>query len=620
MSLTPDTHHELAEDTWIKPLYKNNRALAEIDTQAGFDAARERIWDLVFGGWDTNTTISQAPNTRPRSATVGMVNPERSLAMPLHPRNASPARLSQQSRNTDERAPPVYKKIQPDFRGLNLWFPLCDENGMMFGTKFDHNIEYDKLPGITTGSTHGKCSQDWDAAERERIGCANTEWVVFSLRTRLYDSIKHSVDSNSPAVVGNSATSIDDNADLSKLQYINLCAEDIWPIYKEAIETYLAMGVPQGVIATVNNAIESTQALANINLDFTLLKVDATREYHDLGSLLAPGRRETAEEGKLRLPKRGSCTSPPDASATSIWVELLKYQCQEAMNDSEKKGLFDIELLTAVKQGTDRQQLAEWDASARAWLRIADMSKLIQQKQLLLIIGSLNHHVNSMPVLHDSVMKAWKEGLDDMEALLRGSPLLMSSGGIYLALTSWHLYPDLNVLDTATNIVRQKDALIPGSGIVTIGLQREGSSHRAGLHWSLPLAHLRYYGDPVLQSSTITRQGSRLSLEEFNMAILGCVLGGWNVRNQETHAAISVISKLNQTISEHLADQLGDNATWLQFRGAAADSYLKSKELQRNVFQQLLSLGRKYKSFLGTTTKSAHPIPAHPFSPGQQHL
>ncbi|KAF6786608.1 hypothetical protein CSOJ01_15377 [Colletotrichum sojae] len=274
MSLTPDTHHELAEgaekssalnlssflqltteqkkiaDTWIEPLYKNNRALAEIDTQAGFDAARERIWDLVFGGWDTNTTISQAANARPRSATVGMVK------FGTLTRDAPPSK----KRKPGEAEPtvpehrragaPVYKKIQPDFRGRNLWFPLCDENGTMFGTKFDHNIEYDKLPGITTGSTHGKCSQDWDAAERERIGRANTEWVVFCLRTRLCDSIKHSVDSNSPAVAGNSATIIDDNADLSKLQYINLCAKDIWPIYKEAIETYLAMGVPQGVIAT----------------------------------------------------------------------------------------------------------------------------------------------------------------------------------------------------------------------------------------------------------------------------------------------------------------------------------------------------------------------------------
>jgi hypothetical protein len=91
------------------------------------------------------------------------------------------------------------------------------------------------------------------------------------------------------------------------------------------------------------------------------------------------------------------------SEATSIWAELLDVRRKKIMADFDSTGTADLQLLSEARQSLDRHQLAEWDASARAWLRVADIAKGLQQKQLLLIIGNQNQPVNSRPVLYDGV-------------------------------------------------------------------------------------------------------------------------------------------------------------------------------------------------------------------------
>ena len=49
---------------------------------------------------------------------------------------------------------------------------------------------------------------------------------------------------------------------------------------------------------------ETTVALANLNVDFSLLKVEAPAEYRELGSALAPWRRSVAEAGMAHTTAR----------------------------------------------------------------------------------------------------------------------------------------------------------------------------------------------------------------------------------------------------------------------------------------------------------------------------
>ncbi|KAL1883293.1 hypothetical protein Daus18300_000351 [Diaporthe australafricana] len=191
------------------------------------------------------------------------------------------------------------------------------------------------------------------------------------------------------------------------------------------------------------------------------------------------------------------------------------------------------------------------------------------------------------------------DGHGGMEALLQGSPMMMQTGDMPLALSSWHIYPDLNIVSNTTNkLVRQKDRLFPPSGILTIGLERQDSASSKGLQWSLPLAHLRYYGDPVTRVSELTIQGSRLSLLDFDMAVLGCVLGSWGITDCDPDA-IKWISTASDLVGRTYAEESHEiDTTWLRLLGKTASEFLKSKDAEKQRFTKLLYLGIGRCSFI----------------------
>ena len=61
----------------------------------------------------------------------------------------------------------------------------------------------------------------------------------------------------------------------------------------------LEMSVSKFTAAALNNTLEIAPALANINFDFSLWKVQAPKEFDGVGSALSSARREEAENGSL---------------------------------------------------------------------------------------------------------------------------------------------------------------------------------------------------------------------------------------------------------------------------------------------------------------------------------
>lgn len=119
------------------------------------------------------------------------------------------------------------------------------------GNRIGRDVEIERLPGTTAASVWGECVLKWDSAELAHVGQANTAWVVFCLRVRLCHSMKPSVDINSPTVAGNETFGIDDNADLDKIQYINLCADllkFIGGVMEGVMALYHEDGAPEGVM------------------------------------------------------------------------------------------------------------------------------------------------------------------------------------------------------------------------------------------------------------------------------------------------------------------------------------------------------------------------------------
>ncbi|KAI1109628.1 hypothetical protein F5Y14DRAFT_458003 [Nemania sp. NC0429] len=335
--------------------------------------------------------------------------------------------------------------------------------------------------------------------------------------------------------------------------------------------------------ALLANSQENTLALAALNFDFSLWKVEAPSEYQGLGAVLSPERRSIAESGnqhttarrlgalfRSKLPpvqnlhraygKRvceiaeaatmttaSAPASPhqlgmfankfrgvdgtaiwaaatsgyealgvqllacmlarfwPAPEATSIWAEIVDVRKQEL---AQGTGDFDFHDIASLQASITRDQLAEWDASARAWVRTADSVKQKQQVQLRLIVNNLNSEVNDKSNTYESVMGAWISAMEVVESLIQGVPQSVHDGAVLIALSSWHLYPDMVVFQDDFKEITQSDPLVAQGGVLTMGLKASPESTE-GVRWSLPLSKLRYYGAPVWTTHSNTQKENK---------------------------------------------------------------------------------------------------------------
>lgn len=139
----------------------------------------------------------------------------------------------------------------------------------------------------------------------------------------------------------------------------------------------------------------------------------------------------------------------PGPVATSIWAELTEERKRE-LSDPNSPRHYNISTMLAAQVSIPREQLAEWDNSARSWLRVADEAMSVRQSQLLLIIKNLHIPIsNDKTKLYMNVVSAWTRALTLMESLLGGVAQCITpfdgNGDLLLALASWHVYPDMDV-------------------------------------------------------------------------------------------------------------------------------------------------------------------------------
>lgn len=216
---------------------------------------------------------------------------------------------------------------------------------------------------------------------------------------------------------------------------------------------------------------------------------------------------------------------------TAILMELVMERQREIQEAIENNNIVSISTIMAARQGISREELAAFDASVRSWLCSADEARISSQKKLMLILGNINITISGGSSTYTKVMEAWKQAMVGFEDLLGGMPQQISSGAILRALSAWHLYPDLIVVVDKTVNVRFQDPLLPGQGVVTIGLQSSEQPHENGIQWSLTLSHLRFYGDPV----TVKTDGnnSRVDMKQLHMLAFGSLLGHGTCRPQK---------------------------------------------------------------------------------------
>ena len=419
-------------------------------------------------------------------------------------------------------------------------------------------------------------------------------------------------------------------------------------------------------------SIDTTVALANLNFDFSLIKVEAPVEFKELGAALSTKRRSAAEHGTSHMTARklgslfeqflpptprlfrayglrasnivqsqlvnpkgnksyGPFAEHSGVDATSIWaaatsgssalaVHLLACMLARIWSASEAIGIWEqilaarrkellefsesgaihLQSLAAAQLSLSREQLADWDASARAWLRAADTVEKFRQKQLILIVENLNIPVNRDMDVYASVMHAWKMAMITMDKLVGGMGHSVQDGSVLLGLSSWHLYPDMIILGKVTAETKQGDSLIAPGGIVTIGLQGVDGHQDRGVYWSLPLAHVRFYGDPVKAEGSITLDSSRVSIDQFLMVALGSLITSWSLHGSTLVDSLKLICQMWDFSSNYIAklphfDKKAEllEFNWLKVLSDSSIQYLTASDCDQSSLKRLINLGQR---------------------------
>lgn len=441
------------------------------------------------------------------------------------------------------------------------------------------------------------------------------------------------------------------------------------------------MSTPSRIHASALSAIqETTVALASINFDFSLVRVDPPPEYQAIGKLLSPARQQAAERGSEHVVARRlhalfvdalpstphllaaygsrtteiakSETANPQgrredgifqdwigADGTSVWaaatsgraaiaVHLLACLLARLFSAPEATAIWEqivlarkaqlstvdasepvaLSKLAAAQVDVTRSQLSSWDASARAWLSIADKAKQRQQIQTMLLIKNSIIPVSQKMNVYESVMECWMSALVTLDKIISGIPCNVTDGAVLLALGSWHLYPDLLPLTARQKVIKQSDPLVGTGGLVTLGASSHSPDSETGAYWSLPLACLRFYGDPVVVSRNLSDNAGRLSRLELCLVALGAVFSGWKKCSDDIDKASLLVQKISVYLFEHFALHTLKGTHWLQCLADAAGNYLSSESLQREHFRGLVNRGRRrYGTFL--CDRNFHPSP-----------
>ena len=215
--------------------------------------------------------------------------------------------------------------------------------------------------------------------------------------------------------------------------------------------------------------------------------------------------------------------------AISIWVELVTERKKVICESFSRNNVISEASVYSTRQDIRREELDVWDASARSWLRSADEAKQREKDQAMLILKNVRLPYPPGRTTYEKIIRTWHQALSAMEDILQGKPQSILNGSVPLAIKSWHLYPDMIVLGHDIKRVQLNDPLLPKTGTCTIGLEEQTASDGDGTRWSLTLSHMTFYGDPKIVH--YQEDFSRISNDQFLIAVFGSLLGAWRVHD-----------------------------------------------------------------------------------------
>ncbi|KAF5552211.1 hypothetical protein FNAPI_7126 [Fusarium napiforme] len=239
-----------------------------------------------------------------------------------------------------------------------------------------------------------------------------------------------------------------------------------------------------------------------------------------------------------------------DASeATSIWAELVEERRKDIAHRLEQGEALNFGLASAAaQQEITRDQLASWDASARAWIQTGKSVMSKNDAQLRLILKNVYFAINPSEAPFVSVIDAWKLAVETTEKLILGIPQEAQNGAAILGLSAWHIYPDIHVYGNKNIEVTMNDELVAAGGVLSLASCPSQRTESRGVYWSLCLSHLKFYGPPVQRNQSLEKDPRRIPFDHLLHATVGAILSRWRVHTSDLVEGVNILIAILDTI------------------------------------------------------------------------
>lgn len=203
-------------------------------------------------------------------------------------------------------------------------------------------------------------------------------------------------------------------------------------------------------------------------------------------------------------------------------------------------------------------------------------------------------------------MDVWIAAMNSLECLIQGKPQRLDHGAVLLGLNSWHLYPDI-VQPNLNRYIKQNDPLIKAGGVITLGLESKEDGG-GGVYWSLPLSHIYYYGDPVVETQRMSLDTSTVDFDDFLLVVIGCATRDWHSGGADFQFEddARLIKLLAGVLKSHVGAK-AQNIPWLTMLSSAADNFIKSEGDERDWLRHLILTGSRRPRLLESSDQQPDP-------------
>ncbi|CAH0041276.1 unnamed protein product [Clonostachys rhizophaga] len=297
------------------------------------------------------------------------------------------------------------------------------------------------------------------------------------------------------------------------------------------------------------------------------------------------------------------------AHSVSAWVEIILERQKRMANSHEGSSAPSSEASEPISW----EEIREWDASARAWLRMADIAMKKNQTQFNLMLMDINVSISCANGLYADVIQSWTYAMLTLEHLLGGRPRTITDGAVLLGISSWHIYPNILLLDDQLTEAGFFDNLFPSSCFLTIdvadngdGTVRPGASVVSkGVRWPVVLGQHNLDGSSIETIGTIDY---RVSIDELYLMALGSLLRAWDAPQSEIEPSLNWFIALWSSVQS--ARSPLPKLSWIENIAMAAKRLLEAVGPTKKEYQQLVNFGyNQGRNFLVSRSQQKDCLP-----------